>query len=400
MEIRDPENTIASTEVSEPVSAEVQDSLEKAQVTDQDSTAKAKKYNRIKLTLSLIEMALSFTILVALLLAGWSKDFDQIAHRFSASPYIALFIFGALVGLVETVLLFPLGFYSSYILEHKFGLSNQTIWRWLWEEFKGFAVGLVLLTPMVLIFYFFLRNFGDLWWLPVAATVFFFSVLLARIAPILIFPLFYRFEPLPDSDLKTKILELCQKVGMRVEGVFKFNMSKNTKKANAGFTGLGKTKRIILGDTLLDKFNDDEIETVFAHELGHYAKGHIWKGILIGLVSNFAGLYITSVLYKISLPVFGFESIEQLGALPLLALFLTLFGLVTMPIQNAISRRYERQADTYAVQLTGKREAFVLALKKLSEQNLADPDPNPVVESLFYSHPAIKKRVALVKSIA
>ncbi len=360
---------------------------------------RAKQYNRIKLTISLIEMVVSFAILVVLVVGGWSKQFEAWAYNVTTNPYFALLIFAGIIGLVEGIFLFPFSFYSSFILEHRFNLSNQSLLDWFVEEIKGFAIGLVIFTPLLLIFYYFLRSFGDFWWLPVAATMFFFSVLLARLAPILIFPLFYKFEPLPDSSLKTRIVELCQKVGMRVEGVFKFNLSKNTKKANAGFTGLGKTKRIILGDTLLENYTENEIETVFAHELGHYKFHHIRKSIVLGFVSNFLGLFITSIFYKKSLHLFGFSTIDQLGALPLLTLYLTLFGLIVMPVQNAISRKFEREADTFAVKFTGKKEDFISALQKLSEQNLADPEPHPVVEFMFYSHPAIKKRLALVNEV-
>jgi STE24 endopeptidase len=225
------------------------------------------------------------------------------------------------------------------------------------------------------------------------------SVVLARLAPTFIFPLFYKFKPLEDGEMKRRILALCERAGMAVEGVFVFNMSKNTKKANAAFTGIGKSKRVILGDTLVANFTDEEIETIFAHELGHFKLRHIWMMMIVGTVSTFLGLFLTAQLYHTSLAWFGFSSIDQLAALPLLSLWLGLYSLVTTPISNAISRAHERQADRYAVELTSNAQAFTNALLKLAKINLADPSPHPVVEFMFHSHPSIEKRVSFVQEV-
>ena len=178
-----------------------------------------------------------------------------------------------------------------------------------------------------------------------------------------------------------------------MEGIFSFDLSKNTRKANAAFTGLGRSRRIILGDTLVKNFSVEEIETVFAHELGHYRFGHIRSGIVTGTISTFAGLFVAARLYEASAAALGFPSPTDLAALPLLAIWLSVFGLVTSPIANMISRRHEKQADAYAVRTTGKRDAFASALRKLSDMNLADPAPHPFVVFMFYSHPPVTKRI-------
>ena len=180
---------------------------------------------------------------------------------------------------------------------------------------------------------------------------------------------------------------------MNVAGIFTFNLSKSTKKANAGFTGIGKSKRIILGDTLMEHFSDDEIETVFAHELGHYVHGHIWKNIFVGTLSIYIGLFITSKLYSASLEWFGFSTIDQFAALPLLVLWLGVYSVITSPISNVLSRKYEFEADKYAVKKTGNVSAFTSTMRKLAEMNLADVAPHPIIEFLFYSHPSIEKRI-------
>jgi STE24 endopeptidase len=170
-------------------------------------------------------------------------------------------------------------------------------------------------------------------------------------------------------------------------------MSKNTKKANAAFTGIGKSKRILLGDTLLEKYTDDEIETVIAHELGHYKRKHIIKNIVIGTVSSFLTLFLISYFYQLSLKWFGFEAITKIAALPLLSLWMMVIGLIQTPLSNLLSRKFEYEADEYAITSSGKPDAFKATLEKLTEQNLGDKEPHPFVEWYFYSHPSIKNRL-------
>jgi STE24 endopeptidase len=251
----------------------------------------------------------------------------------------------------------------------------------------------------VLALFYCLKTYGDAWWLPVSILLTFISVVLARIVPTFIMPLFHKFTPIENGSLKERIQTLCANAGVRIEGVFSFDMSKNTKKANAGFTGIGKAKRIILGDTLLYHFSEEEIETVFAHELGHYKHRHIAIGIAVSILSTFLGLFITSKLYAGSLSWFGFETITDLAALPLLGLWLSVFGLVTSPLGNALSRKHEREADRYAIRTTRNKQAFISALRKLASTNLSDPEPSRLVEFLFHSHPSIARRVAMVEAM-
>jgi len=263
---------------------------------------------------------------------------------------------------------------------------------------KGLAVGLVLGIPLLLAFYYILRNFGNNWWLVLGIFIFFFSVIIGRIAPVLIMPLFYKFKPIENESLKRRISDLCEKANVKIKGIFVFDMSKNTKKANAAFTGLGKSKRIILGDTLIEKFSEEEIEVVFAHEIGHYKKKHIYKLMTFSTIMTFAGLYITSVLYSNSLAYFKFNSIYEIAALPLMALLLSLYGLITTPISNFLSRKYEWQADTFALDTSLNREAFISSMEKLAVHNLADKTPNKIIEFLFHSHPSLSKRIEFAKS--
>lgn len=363
----------------------------------QASPAVRKLYNRLKLFVGIVQTLFFLILSVGIVATGISTSLEQLIRGHLHNDYLVFLAFSLILGVAQGLLGLPLNFYSGFYLEHRFGLSNQTLRQWAWEGVKGILVGIPLMVPILLALFYCLRAFGADWWLPVGIVLFCFSVALARIAPVLIFPLFYKFIPLPESDLKQRILSLCDKVGMRVSGVFLFNLSKNTRKANAAFAGIGRSKRVILGDTLVESFTEDEVETVFAHELGHYVLNHIWVGMAAGTVSTFAGLYLTARLYDSMLSAFGFTAIDSVAALPLLGVLLGVYSLVTSPLGNMLSRSHEQAADRYAIGLTGKKEAFIDALKKLAKTNLADESPNSLVEFLFYSHPSIQKRVHAVE---
>ncbi len=356
----------------------------------------SKRYNNIKLAAGICKGIAGFILILLFVYSGFSLKLEFYLNQFISNEYILFLAFIAVVGLVSSILFFPLNLYTDFILEHKYKLSNQTFFKYIIENLKSLAVAVVIGAPVLLFFYFVLNKFEQLWWLPFAIGLFIISVVLARIVPILILPLFYKITPLEDEDLKIRIKLLAEDAGINVENVYKFDMSKNTKKANAAFTGIGKSKRILLGDTLLENYSNDEIETVIAHELGHYKKKHIIKNIIIGTASSFLTLFLISYLYSISIGWFEFNSIKQISALPLLSLWGMLIGLIQSPLSNMLSRKYEYEADRYAVESTGKPEAFKSTLQKLTEQNLGDKDPHPFVEWFFYSHPSIKNRIASI----
>ena len=358
----------------------------------------AKRYNNIKLAVGISEGIASFILILLFVWLGYSLRLENYLSEFISSSYLLFICFILVVGFAGSILSFPVSYYSGFYLEHKFNLSNQTFGKWIWENFKGLLVSLVIGIPILFTFFFFLNYFGSIWWLPFAVIMFFISVVLSQIFPVLILPIFYKLTPIENEGLKEGITALAKNAKINVENVFKFDMSKNTKKANAAFTGFGKTKRIILGDTLLDNFSDDEIETVIAHELGHYKKKHIVKNIIFGTVTSFLTLFIIAYLYKNSLAWFDFTSITQIAALPMLALWSMLIGIIQTPLGNILSRKYEYQADEYAVNETEKSEIFIATLEKLNEQNLGDKEPHPFVEWFFYSHPSIRNRISAITS--
>jgi STE24 endopeptidase len=363
---------------------------------DQPRKQLAKKYEKIKLTVSITEGIISFVLLVLFVVLGYSKKLELFVFQYTSNPYFALIYFGLIVGIVSSLLSFPIDYFFRYRIEHKFGLSNLTFWGWIKEKLKAGVVGGVIGAPIAFLFYWLISTYEN-WWLYLALVILIYSVLLAQITPVLILPLFYKFKPIENENIKKKIEDLCSQIGFKIKGVFSFNMSKTTKKANAAFTGMGKTKRIILGDTLIENFTEDEIEMVFAHELGHYKKGHIKKGILLSVFSTIAGLYMMAHVYQWSLPKLGFVHPWEIGALPLLAAIASVFSFLTSPLSSWVSRKFEFEADRFAIETTKNFTAFKSSMEKLAEQNLADEEPNKLVEFWFRSHPSIKRRIQAVE---
>ena len=245
-----------------------------------------------------------------------------------------------------------------------------------------------------------LRAAPQTWWLWTAAILLLFQVVLANLAPILIMPLFNKVVPLGEeyADLSARLLRLAAQANTKVRGVYKFDMSRRTKAANAALMGLGNTRRIVLGDTLLTEFSADEIETVLAHELGHHVNKDIPVGLAVDTALTLIGLYVASLIMNWGVAVFGFTSPADPASLPLFILAMGLYGLITMPLGNAYSRWRERNADRYALRATNKPQAFISAMTRIANQNLGEVDPEPWEEFLLHSHPALGKRIALAQA--
>lgn len=369
---------------------------------DSERQKQAKIYARIQRRLMLVDLALGTVYLIAWLVFGWSAALKDILSQWTANEWYLVAAYGLVFGAGIYVLGLPLSYHSGFILPHRFELSNQTLNGWISDHVKSLLIGGLLGGFLLEVVYAILRATPDLWWLWVAGFLLVFNVLLANLAPVLLFPIFYKFVPLGDehADLAERLVRLAERAGARVQGVFKFDMSRRTKAANAALAGLGNTRRIILGDTLISEFNPDEIETVLAHELGHHVNKDIPIGIVIESLMTLIGLFLASLGLKWGVVIFGFSSTADIAALPVLALVMGAYGLITMPLGNAYSRWRERRADEYALQATSNGEAYASALTRLANQNLADADPEPWVEFLLYSHPALSKRIAMANATA
>jgi STE24 endopeptidase len=366
---------------------------------DKEKQLKAKEYARINRRLMLVGLFIGLVYIIAWLFLGWSHNLRDFLLQWTDNPWLLVAGFAAVFGGIYYLINLPLSYYEGFILPHRYELSNQTSKGWIADQVKSLLIGGIFGLLVLQVIYAVLRAYPDNWWLWAAVFMLLFTVILSNLAPVLLFPIFYKFSPLDQDrqDLVDRLKRLAEKAGTRVRGVYKFDMSRRTKAANAALTGLGNTRRIILGDTLLNEFTDDEIETVMAHELGHHAHRDIPTGIVIESVLTLVGLYMAHLGLQWGVAFFGFHSPADVAAMPLFILVMMLFGLITMPLSNAYSRWRERRADAYALQMTGNGEAYASALARLANQNLAEADPEPWVEILLYSHPPLIKRIQVAK---
>ncbi len=369
---------------------------------DQAKQEQARQYARTRRLLSLVDLLIGLVYLLVWIFSGLGARLKAVMLTFTDQNWLLvagiLLALGAGMALVSL----PLGYYSGFVLPHRYGLSNQTFKGWITDQLKGLLISAPLGLLLVQLLYLVLGAYPDTWWLWAAGIMLLVNVLLANLAPVLILPLFNKYTPLGEehADLEQRLLKLAEKAGTQVKGVFKMDMSRRTSAANAGLTGLGSSRRIVLGDTLINEFSPDEIETVLAHELGHHVNRDIPLMIAFGTLETLLGFFLAGQLLQVGVGAASLTGPADPAAMPLLALALGLYGLLTSPLDNLFSRWRERLADRYALTTTGKGRAFASAMTRLANQNLAEVNPSAWVEFLFYSHPALGKRIIMARELA
>lgn len=367
---------------------------------DPQRQEKARHYARLERRLMLVNLIISGTYALLWLALGWSSRLSLALKALTPYPAVHVALFLIVFGGVFYVINLPLSWYQTYTLPHRFELSTQTRRGWVMDQVKGLAVGGVIGVVIIEVIYLVLRHFPQTWWIGAAAFLLTFNVLLAYLAPVVLYPLFNKFTPLSEeyAELVERLKRLGEKAGAHIEGVYKMDMSRRTKAANAALTGLGRTRRIILGDTLLNEFTPEEIETVLAHELGHHVHKDLVLLMSVSALATVLGLAAVSVALNWGVQRLSLGSVSDVAAMPLLILALGAYQLLLMPIVNAVTRWRERLADQFALEITGDGAAYASALVRLADQNLAEVDPEPWVEFLLYSHPPLNKRIAMAQS--
>lgn len=367
----------------------------------------ARAYARQRQQLSLAGLVVSALVIGVLLLSGLGFGLrDALAFAGGWQPLagwepvrVACYFGVLLVAL--TVLDLPLSVYGGYVLAHQYGLSTQSLGAWAWDLVKGLAISLPIELAAVELIYWLLAVVPTTWWVWTGLAMLIFTVVLSQLVPVLLLPVFYKLTPLPEGDVRSRALALAARAHTRVRGIYAMNMSTKTTAANAMVTGLGTTRRIVLGDTLLDHYTPDEIEVVVAHELGHQAHGDIPRLIVFTSVVTLGGLFVANlVLHAVVARVTLYHGLADAATLPLVAAVLGVFSLMTLPLTNGFSRLVERRADAYALECTGNVDAFVSAMTRLANQNLAELDPAPWIEFLLYDHPSIGRRLAFARQFA
>jgi STE24 endopeptidase len=360
---------------------------------------KSRRYHRLKRQGDMLERLWAAVLLAGLLATGLNRglrDWVSLLANESATLSVALYA-GSLLLMHEAGAL-PLAFLGGYRVERRYGLSAEPTAAWLRSQLKSVALGLVLSAGAASVVYACIRWSPERWWLPAGLLFAAASVGLTNLAPVLVLPLFYSVRPLSRESLRQRLLRLAERGGARVLGAYEWGLGGKTRKANAALAGLGATRRILVSDTMLLEYSEEEIEVVLAHEIAHHVHGDIWKGLLLESALALAGFYMAARVLQGVGGAVGLEGPSDLAGMPLLVLAAGIVSLAVLPLSRAISRRWERGADRFALELTRNPAAFISALRRLGAQNLAEERPSALVRWLFYSHPPIDERIAAAQA--
>lgn len=365
----------------------------------EEEVARGKLYMRGRYALFFAGLGLKVAFLLLLTVTPASKALTRFASSLAfGKPWLAVIVYTLALLLLYTFLFLPLGAYRDLLRERAFGLSVQTLQGWLKDQLKGFLLSAVLLPPLVLLLYALIRRSPESWFLPAGLAASFLIVFFTAISPVLIEPIFHTFRPIQDEGLRARVTDLAGKAGLQGEKVLEMDASRRTRKLNAYISGLGRTKRVVLYDTLVKGSSPEEVELVLAHELGHWKHQHLWKGVGLASLFAFAGLFVGSLALRFSVQKGLIQHPADLAGFPLLLLALFLFHVVTLPVQNAISRAFERQADRESLLLTENPEAFITSEVQLARSNLADLAPPRGLVLFLYTHPPVLERIRMAEA--
>jgi STE24 endopeptidase len=364
---------------------------------------RATRYHRLIRRAEILSAAAAGVFLFLLLLTGASVFLREKAAIVGTLIGLGFEEPGTVAGytvfliLLLQIIELPFAFYQRFLLEHRYGLSNETLGQWTRDQLKGLALAVVFAVAGASIVYWTIRTSPDWWWAIAAGSFTLLMVGLVQLAPVLLLPLFYTFRPLDRPALVERLTHLSTRARTRIAGVYEWVLSAHTKKANAALAGLGRTRRILLSDTLLADYSDDEIEVVLAHELSHHVHHDLWRGVALQTLLLFVTFVIAGQMLSSLAGTFDLRGADDPAGLPLLLLVGGVSAFVFTPLVNAVSRAHERRADRYALDTTGQPDAFISAMKRLSQQNLAEDNPSRLVQWMFYSHPPIRERIDVAR---
>jgi STE24 endopeptidase len=383
------------TEVAQVQAMVLED--ETAPVAVPEPSEQAMRYYRSGNVLWFVEQAWSIAVLVLLLATGLSASLRNAARRIGRNWFFTIVVYFALFTVVTTIVDLPLSYYTEYVREHAYGLSNQTFGKWFGDTLKSLGVACIVGALVMWVPYLLLRKSPRRWWLYTAIALVPFIVLANLVAPIWIAPLFNKFEPMQDKALEQKILSLAGRAGIEGGRVYQVNKSVDTKTLNAYVAGLFGTKRIVLWDTTLKRMTDRELLFVMGHEMGHYVLHHVWQLIAFSVLILAASLYVA---YRTADAVmaryggrWGFTSLADVASLPLLLLLMSAFGLVVTPLELAFTRHIEHEADRFGLEITQTNHSAGTAFVKLQQDALANPRPGLLYKIFRESHPPLGERI-------
>lgn len=365
---------------------------------------KATRYNRLKRRADAAALVWSVVFLGVLTLTDGSRALRNAAVNLAGSGEptaagpLAVIIYTALLLILSELGSLPLAFYSGFVLERRYGLSAQPFEPWLMDRLKALGLLMVLGCPASAVLYAIIGRSPEWWWLPAGALFALLVVGLAGLAPVLFLPLFYSVKRITRDSLRQRLLGLAERAGAPVVDVYEWGLAEKTRKANAALAGFGATRRILVSDTMLAEYTDDEIEVVMAHELAHHVHGDIWRGIAFEAVLIVGGFFVAAWTLRAAVVPLGLAGVGDVAGLPVLLLAAGGVSLLAVPAAHALSRAHERRADRFALTLTKNGAAFTSAMRRLAAQNLAEDEPSKLVQWLFHSHPPIRERIEAARA--
>ena len=368
-------------------------------VVTEEEYKKSIFYNTDRIKFQIFTSLFGSVVLIIFTIGGLLNYLTQVVMDITPSNVLGAVLLGLLLIIVEEIISIPISIYSTFVIEERHGFNKTTKKTFVTDIFKGLLISGAISSILYATVIFIIIRAGDLWWIYAFAAVFTLQAIIFFLYPVLIMPLFNKFEPLDDEEFKKPIEKLLEKVDFKSKGLFVMNASLRSTHGNAFFTGIGKNKRIVFFDTLLKTINPDEMEAILGHELGHYKLGHIRKTLISSLVFGFLGFYILNEIFK-SDNFFIAHGLENLTVYSKFLMFYLVIGsytFFTKPITSALSRKREFEADDFSFQFTDG-EHMISGLLKLTKDNASNLTPDPLYSSYYYSHPPIAERVASIEN--
>lgn len=368
---------------------------------DEGKYKKSQNYLKDKTKFSFISSSISLVVSIAFILIGGFNYVDVFARGFGYGEIVSGIIFIVVLVLLMEILQIPFAAYNTFVIEEKYGFNKTSVKTFITDIIKNLFLMFVIGIPVFSLIVWFFMEFSSFAWIYASVTVILFELLITFIAPVFIMPLFNKYVPLEDGELKTELEKYAEKQNFKMKGLYKMDGSKRSTKTNAFFTGFGKFRRIVLFDTLIEKHTTQELVSVLAHEMGHYKKGHILKFMIMSFLNTVIIFFLLSLFIgnKDLFAAFKMQEISVYGALIFFGFLYTPISMFLSVIQNVISRKYEYEADAYSVTTYKNPQSMIQALKKLSVDNLTNLTPHKMKVFMEYSHPPVLERIKAIKNI-
>lgn len=370
-------------------------------VYDEDTYAKSQEYTKTGTRFGFITGGFNLIVLLAFWFSGGFNWLDEIVRSWGFGDLVTGLMYIALLMIAKSIISLPFSIYSTFVIEERFGFNKTTPKTFVLDLIKGLGLGLIIGMPLLAGILAFFMFTGDLAWLYAWIAITIFSLVMQYVAPTWIMPLFNKFTPLEEGELRTAIEDYSQKVDFPLQGLFVIDGSKRSSKSNAFFTGFGKNKRIALYDTLIENHTNDELVAVLAHEIGHYKKKHIIKGMITSIIQTGVMLFVLSIFLQAEglFDAFYMDEMSVYAGLIFFGMLYAPIDMILSVFMQISSRKHEYEADEFAATTTGKPEDMIATLKKLSKDNLSNLTPHPFYVFLNYSHPPALQRIKAIREI-